>query len=1092
MSNRSNQDYDALIAQKFQAVQAAGFEPYPITVPAFEWQAMVIRHAIRQGRYALFEACGMGKTLQLLEWARQVARRTGGMVMILCPLAVAEQTVEEGVKFGVSVNHCHSAEDLKPGVNITNYDRIKLFEGVEFAGVVLDESSLLKSADGKTRRYLTERFSDTPYRLCCTATPAPNDYTELGQHAEFLGICTAAQMLATYFINDTFDTGTWRLKGHSVETFWRWVSSWAACISMPSDLGFPNDGYELPPVNTQIITVHVDHKAEEGSGELFRTANVSATNLHREMRRTMPERVKAAADVVNASREQFLVWTEGNEESAELTAAIPGSIEVKGSDSEDFKVAAFRWFCNMTMSEREESLIAKKLVAADRGRVLVSKTSIFGFGANFQHCWNEIYVGMTHSYERFHQGTKRIHRFGQTHEVNRYIVQTDTEDGVMATIMRKQDQHETMVSLMQFTREAITGNSKITIMNTDIKPVHGDNWTAYHGDCVRVARTLADESVDFTIHSPPFASLFVYSSDAQDMGNCEGVDDFMVQYGYLIDELLRVTTPGRECAVHCCDLLSTKWKDGDIELKDFSGAIVQAFRSRGWLFHSRITIWKSPVTEMQRTKAHGLLYKTLQSDSSKSRVGAPDYLLVFKKKGDNPKPITHTPDDLPLDMWQELASPVWMTVDQGNVLNGQGASEHADERHICLAAGSLVLTREHGYLEIEEVEPGDFVLTHKGRWMPVMAKRCNGIAETVTVSAQGVACLTSTPDHKLWAKRAVGATRAKLIAKDPEWMDAETTLGSFLNLPLPPVEDSELTEDEWWIVGRWIGDGHRGGHRRSGKRGGLGQFFISCNHNEVDELTAKLGGHAGHAAKVTATQIALVGLRKVVRAILDQCGNGAENKRLPGCAFTLDEKKSESLLSGYLSADGHYVEKYDRLCASSVSRALLLGMAMVAQRARGVVASVYAGRPDREGEIQGRKVNMMQDWIFSFRNSPGYRKSGFINESGAWKKVRKIELSGEREVWDLQVAGDESFVAEGAVVHNCPLQLDVINRALHLWSARGDTVFSPFMGIGSEGYCSLRMGRKFIGSELKESYFKTACENLRTATSQLELFSALA
>lgn len=657
--------YNQLIAGKVRAVEAAGFEPMPIHAPLFDWQKLVVKWAVKRGRAALFEDCGLGKTAQQLEWASQVACKTGGSVIILCPLAVAEQTVAEGVKFDVHVNHCRQPEDVKAGVNITNYERIHLFDDVEFAGVVLDESSILKSFDGKMRRFLTERFCSTPYRLCCTATPAPNDFTELGQHAEFLGICSPAQMLATYFINDTFDTGTWRLKGHSVETFWRWVASWAACVSKPSDLGFSDEGYDLPPVVTEIVTVNVCHKAEEGSGELFRTVNVSATNLHKEMRRTRDQRVEAAAKIVNGTDEQFIVWTESNEESNALALAITDAVEVTGSDKPEHKERKLHLFLT------------------GEARVIVTKPSIAGFGLNWQHCRNEIYVGMTHSFERFYQASKRIHRFGQKREVHRYIVQTDTEDGIMATLMRKQEQHDTMRDLMQFTRESIQGESNITIMNTEIRPVHGDNWTLYHGDCVRVAKTMKDGSIGFSVFSPPFADLFTYSADAQDMGNCAGMGDFMEQFGFLIDELHRITMPGRECAVHCCDLLATKWKDGDIEFKDFSGAIATAFRQRGWLFHSRITIWKSPVTEMQRTKAHGLLYKTLQSDSSKSRVGSADYLLVFRKRGDNPVPITHTPDDLPLDRWQELASPVWMTVDQGRVLNGHGASESQDERHIC-------------------------------------------------------------------------------------------------------------------------------------------------------------------------------------------------------------------------------------------------------------------------------------------------------------------------------------------------------------------------------------------------------------------------
>lgn len=657
-------DYDDLINSKLRKTTACGFEPMEIHAPLFEWQKIVVRWAIKQGRAALFEECGLGKTLQQIEWARQVSIHTSGPVLILCPLAVAEQTVNEGKKFGIEINHVRQPEDVNPGVNITNYERLHLFDDVEFAGVVLDESSILKSFNGKTRQLLTQRFARVNYRLCCTATPSPNDFTELGQHADFLGICTPAVMLATYFINDTFDTGTWRLKGHSEETFWRWVSSWAACISTPSDLGFEDAGYVLPPLITEVITVAVDHRAG-GGDELFHMPNTSATNLHREMRRTMTERVAAAAKIVNSTTEQFIVWTESNEESNELALAIADAVEVTGSDKPEHKEKKMTMF------------------ASGEARVIVTKPSIAGFGLNWQHCRNDIYVGMTHSFERFYQAGKRIHRFGQKHEVRRYIVQADTENGVMTAIMRKQDQHDTMRKLMQFTRETLAGTSTITHMKTDITSKIGDNWTLYHGDCVRVARTLKEDSIGFSVFSPPFADLFTYSSDIQDMGNCADMDGFMQQFEFLVDELLRITMPGRECAVHCCDLLATKWKDGDIEFKDFSGTIARCFRERGWLLHSRVCIWKDPVTEMQRTKAHGLLYKTLRTDSSKSRVGSADYLLVFRKPGINTKPITHDVDSLPLDRWQELASPVWMTVDQGRVLNGRMATEDKDERHIC-------------------------------------------------------------------------------------------------------------------------------------------------------------------------------------------------------------------------------------------------------------------------------------------------------------------------------------------------------------------------------------------------------------------------
>lgn len=636
-----------------------------------------------------------------------------------------------------------------------------------------------------------------------------------------------------------------------------------------------------------------------------------------------------------------------------------------------------------------------------------------------------------------------------------------------------------------------------------INQTDGKNFTLYHGDCVEVAKSLPDNSIHYSVYSPPFASLYTYSASDRDMGNCKDDEEFYHHYRFLIKELYRIMIPGRLVSFHCMNLPTSKARDGFIGIKDFRGDLIRLYQEAGFIFHSEVCIWKDPVTAMQRTKAIGLLHKQIKKDSCLSRQGIPDYLVTMRKPGENPEPVEgpftqyhgetgtgpsgiddqstkQARDRFSIEVWQRYASPVWMDINPSDTLQYRSARDHEDERHICLASGSLVLTKEMGYIPIESVKEGDMVLSHTGNWRKIIAKRCNGINRVVKVKAQGVADLRLTPTHKLWTRKASQswAERKSAMMNDPEWIEAKDTKGSYINLKLPPVEDSALTKDEWWIIGRWLGDGHKGGHKRSGKRNGKGQFLISCSHDESHDLISKLGDHAGHVAKVTATQIAIVNLRREVRDVLSRCGENAKTKRVPAEAFCINKELAESFLSGYLSADGHHVEKYDRTCASSVSRALLLGMAMISQRARGVVASVYAGRTDRKGEIEGRIVNMSQDWVMSFRESEGYRKSGWIGEDGAWEKVREIKESGEEEVWDIQVEEDESFTAEGAIVHNCPLQLQVISRALDLWSNPGDIVFSPFMGIGSEGYVSLEMGRKFIGAELKESYFKQASINL--------------
>jgi DNA modification methylase len=660
-------DYDTFIQSKTRRATQRGFDPLPIITPLFDWQAHVVKWAVKNGCSALFEDCGLGKTIQQLEWASQVHRYTGSSVLILTPLAVAHQTAKEAQRFGLNAQVANDESDItSAGIWITNYEKLEKFDCSQFAGVVLDESSILKNFTGKMRRLLTDTFAETPYRLCCTATPSPNDYTEFGQHADFLGVCSPAQMLATFFINDTFNTGDWRLKKHAENEFWAWVASWAACISKPSDIGYCDDGYNLPSLNLQNLTVHVDQTVNPAEGELFRNATMSATTMHQEMRMTSSDRVAEVANLVNNSTECWIVWCNTNDESEKLAKAIPDAIEIKGSDNSKKKEQA------------ADDFVTGKL------RVLISKSGIFGYGMNWQHCSNVAFVGLSYSFEDFYQALRRSYRFGQKKEVNAYIVTASTEHRVIKSINKKIEQHKNMQEKMKIAAtEFIKNQTKPLTMKTDINTVSTENFTLHHGDCVRVAKTIPDNSIDFCVFSPPFADLFTYSDDLQDMGNCSDMSEFTKHFELLIAELGRIMTPGREVAVHCLDLLSTKWKTGKIEFTDFSGEIIRAFWRHGFLFHSRITIWKSPVTEMQRTKAHGLLHKTLCTDSSSSRVGAPDYLLVFRKEGESLKPVVKDRSKYPVDWWQEVASPVWMTVDQGRVLNRDGARDNKDERHIC-------------------------------------------------------------------------------------------------------------------------------------------------------------------------------------------------------------------------------------------------------------------------------------------------------------------------------------------------------------------------------------------------------------------------
>lgn len=697
-------EYDQFLAAKQKRAIRVGFEPENLSregsqCTLFAWQDAVTRISLRAGRYALFCDCGLGKSGMQLLWADEVAKKTRMPVLILCPLAVAAQTVAEGVKFGVAVTHIREREELgKTGVFITNYDRIERFadEVNRIGGIVLDESSILKNMMGKTRAMLTDLFAKTRYKLCCTATPAPNDYTELGQHAEFLNVMSAMQMLATWFINDTSNTGTWRLKKHARDDFWRWVGSWAACISKPSDIGYSDEGYILPPLELHNHTIAVDEVEGAPEGELFRAASVSATNLHRESRYSLDARCEMAVKIATETDEPCIVWCELNDESAKLKSLFDEKlkdsgiefVEIKGADSSASK-------------ERKIDTFTK-----GEARIIISKCDITGHGVNWQHCREQVYVGQSWSMEQQYQAIRRSYRFGQTMPVHIHFLTPSTLGDVRVRVREKFAAHEVMKEEMKLAAKEIMEPKKISKESDDIPVEKSDNWTVYNGDCVRVYQGLESESVGFSVFSPPFADLFCYSDRNADMGNCSGLAEFMEHFRFLIKELYRVTMPGRLCAAHCCDLLATKWKHGSIHLQDFTRVIEEAFcgdsddfltslssslknstkkafKANGWLLHSVVTIWKNPVVEMQRTKAHGLLYKTLKKDSSASRVGCPDYLLVFKKPGANPKLIANNPDDFSCDEWEKIAEPVWMDIDQGNVLNRKGSKESGDERHIC-------------------------------------------------------------------------------------------------------------------------------------------------------------------------------------------------------------------------------------------------------------------------------------------------------------------------------------------------------------------------------------------------------------------------
>lgn len=423
-------DYGGFVRQKLTAVPPVGItRDVDLIDGLFPHQVALVRWALRRGRSAIFADTGLGKTRMQVAWADVVQRETGGDLLILAPLAVAQQTVEEAAACGVTVTHAHDASDVKPGINITNYDRLHKFDASRFVGVVLDESSVIKHHTSKTLQALLDAFSRTPYRLCATATPAPNDWTELGTHAEFLGIRSRAEMLAEFFVHDGGDTQTWRIKGHARQIFWRWVASWGVMLRSPADLGYDASAYNLPPLTVHQHTVESEHDQQE-TGFLFAMEASDLMERRNARKASLAERVKACAAMVNDSTEPWVIWCDLNAEGDALRAAIPDAVEIRGADDEETKEQRLHDF------------------AAGRIRVLVTKASIAGWGLNWQHCRNVAFVGVTDSWEAYYQAVRRCYRFGQKRDVHVHIFASEQEGSIVANLKRKEDDARQMAEAL--------------------------------------------------------------------------------------------------------------------------------------------------------------------------------------------------------------------------------------------------------------------------------------------------------------------------------------------------------------------------------------------------------------------------------------------------------------------------------------------------------------------------------------------------------------------------------------------------------------------------------------------------------------------
>lgn len=651
-------DYQQFIEEKTKLHVSSGFQVdvSKFSNGMFDYQKDIVKWALLKGKCAVFAECGLGKTFMQLEWCRNVYNETGKKALILAPLFVVNQTRKEAEHFGISLD-CF---------DITNYEQLKNTDVSVYSGICLDESSILKGLDGKTKAMILDMFERTPYKLACSATPAPNDFMELGNHSEFLGIMSHVEMLATFFVHDGAETSKWRLKGHAVTKFWEWISGWAIVMRSPRDYGYDGNHHDLPPLNILHDVVTVAPTIESG---LFGDAAVGLKDAAVLKKMGLDDRMKKAAEIALSYDGQSVLWVYQNAEADLLKSLLPDAVEISGADDDEEKLRKL----NLFQSGEKKHLITKPKIAA--------------WGMNWQFCDKVIFASVGHSFEMYYQAVRRCWRFGQKNPVNVHLVYSNLEKPIVANLERKIKQHEEaqekIISITKnITFENLKGVKKMSDTYRETA-TEGENFKAYLGDSCQVMQSLPSQSLDFSIFSPPFASLYTYSNSDRDLGNCKSNDDFINHFRFIVKELFRTLKDGRLVSFHCMNLPSSKQNDGFIGIKDFRGELIRLFQEEGFIYHSEVCIWKDPVIAMQRTKAIGLLYKQLRKDSSISRQGIADYLVTMRKAGENPEPITKTTDSFPVHLWQQYASPVWMDINPSDTLQHESAREDDDERHIC-------------------------------------------------------------------------------------------------------------------------------------------------------------------------------------------------------------------------------------------------------------------------------------------------------------------------------------------------------------------------------------------------------------------------
>ena len=1020
-----------------------------------------------------------------------------------------------------------------------------------FNGASLDEASCLRSYGSKTFQTFLTLFESVKYRFVATATPSPNRYKELIHYAGFLGTMDTGQALTRYFQRNSQKANELTLYPHKEAEFWTWMHSWAIFLQRPSDLGYSDDGYVLPELNVQWhelsagdLKISVDRKT--GQVDWFTDPSMSLPAAAAEKRDSLDTRIAKMKELLTADPDShYLLWHDTDAELDAIRKAIPGVAYIHGAmdlSERERLVIAF--------SNGELQYLATKPVLSGSGcnfQRFCHKAIYLGIGFKFND-----FIQSIHRLQRFlqqYQVSVHLIYTDREYEIRKTLKQkwrnhSDMvqrmseiikEQGLSATEMENnlhrsigiERIEETGVDWLMAHNDCVDetkqmNDNSVDLIVTSIPFANHYEYTPSYNDfghtddndqfwqqmdylSPQLLRVLAPGRI-FACHVKDrinFGNVTGLGFPTSSPFHAEAIFHYQ-KHGFAYCGMITVVT---DVVRENNQTYRLGWSE---QCKDGS--------KMGTGSPEYILLFRKPQSDLTKGYADTPVTKTKDEYTRAKwqidahafwRSSGNRYLSVEELQAMKPNQVMtmfegwslnniynyehHVEIGEALDEIGNLPSTfmtlapgsnhpdVWHDVVRMRTLNGK-QTQKGLQNHVCLTRGSLVLTA-NGYKKIQDIAAGDMVLTHKGRWRKVLVAKKTGFKPVVTVKAQGVPGLTLTPDHKLWAKDVSSYERKSDYARSitPDWLKAEKAEGCYINQKIPQEQPPEIEDmTYWWAVGRWLADGHIDQR---------GCAVISVGHDKWDYFCENIGKFGGNRPReLTALQIALKDPGHKLRDTLIQCGHGAANKQLPPAAYTLPKNQCKALLDGYLSGDGHLVKGRNRWMASSASKALFLGVSMLVQRVYGAIASIHAGRPDRVGEIEGRTVNMKQEWVLSFEApSLGRRKQPILLNDGAWKKVRSVEKSGEQETWCIRVEEDESFTAEGCIVKNCPLQIDIVERLIERYSNKGETVFDPFGGLGTVPLTALGMGRKGRGVELNPDYYRDAVNYLKAKEQELSI-----